>query len=414
MLLPSMLMFSITTITLAQSVRVSSFIIESDHRRALINAISSPYDTIIVDNIDEPWVLKPVVLKARHNKVIILEKGVELQAMPGAYPKTSDALLTFIQCSNIAIEGNENVLCMNKAEYTDGEWRHLISLRACKDFRIQNLTVRESGGDGIYIAGYGRGTYSENIVIDNVLSLNNKRQGLSIISGKNILISNSRFSDTKGTLPGAGLDIEPNNEDDVLDNIRVTSCTFSNNYHSGILLALGKLKSSSKPVSIFFSNSILRNNHATEHPRSAAEILINSNKDSPVKGDVIFENCVVENSKWGIFYSRKRADAFSVLFKNCVGRNVCMDASWPPIYLEVPDYRNDTGPLGGFTFENLYLEYAAELPLMVVRGSRMGTLKNLKDITGDITIKGGAKEDFKYINYTPESNLNVSLDIVHK
>ena len=399
---------------MGQSVKVSSFGVETDHSTAFIRAMESDQDTIIMDNIHQAWVLKPIILKEIQNKVIILEKGVEIHAKSGAFQKTSDALLTFIQCNNIKIYGNEGIMCMNKAEYTEGEWRHLISLRSCRDFHIQDLTVRDSGGDGIYIAGYGRGSFSENIVIDNVLSLNNKRQGISIISGKNILISNSRFSDTSGTLPGAGLDIEPNNENDVIVDIRVDACTFSNNYHSGVMLALGKLKSSSLPVSIYLSNSILRNNHSPEHPRSASEIIINANKDSPVKGEVVFENCVIENSKWGIFYSRKRADAFSVSFKNCIARNICQNASWPPILLEVPDYRNTTGPLGGFSFENLYLEYTHDIPVVVVQGSRFGTLENLKDFRGDITIKGGSSEYFKYVNYNPEANVNVKLDIVNR
>jgi hypothetical protein len=31
---------------------------------------------------------------------------------------------------NVTILGNENILSMNKTEYTDGEWRHVLGLLA--------------------------------------------------------------------------------------------------------------------------------------------------------------------------------------------------------------------------------------------------------------------------------------------
>jgi hypothetical protein len=180
------------------------------------------------------------------------------------------------------------------------------------------------------------------------------------------------------------------------------------------MIALGRLTASSRPVSIAIKGCILNNNHSRDHPRSAAEIIIGSNMDNPVKGEVVFDQCVIENSNWGIFYSRKREDAYSVTFKDCTAKNICKDGSWPPVFLEVPNYRQPRGSLGGYFFDNLYLEYGTDVPFMVVQGSRLGTLKKVKNIKGTVTIMGLEYEDFNYINYNPESNEGVELEITRK
>lgn len=102
-----------------------------------------------------------------------------------------------------------------------------------------DFIIRDSGGDGIYIAGKGEGTFSENIYLENIKSINNKRQGMSIISAHNVFVKNCEFTETNGTLPEAGLDIEPNTPKDRIVKINFENCSFTNNNHSGILLSLG-------------------------------------------------------------------------------------------------------------------------------------------------------------------------------
>lgn len=401
-----------TFVGFGQSFKVSSF--EGDAGTALKRAMASSYDTIILDKRPEGWTFGPTRIKGARNKILLIEEGVEIKAKQNAFLKSNDALFQFIQCEGIEIIGNKVTITMNKEEYTEGEWRHGISLREVKDFIIKDLTICNSGGDGIYIAGLARGSFSKNVLLERIHSINNKRQGISIISGSNIKISDCVFSDTKGTLPGAGLDIEPNNEEDIIRQIEVVNSVFQNNYRAGIMLALGKLKGSSEPVSIVFRNCRLKNNHSPENKKAAAEIIFGASKDDPVKGDVLFKNCIVESSNWGLFYSRKRADAYQVSFIDCAAINICAAGSWPPIYLEVPDYRQVTGPLGGYSFENLYLEYSSEVPFAIVRGSRLGTLSGLQNIKGDVTISGSGAENIKYINYDPKLNREVNLEITRK
>ncbi|HMB61472.1 MAG TPA: right-handed parallel beta-helix repeat-containing protein [Eudoraea sp.] len=399
--------------SISQSRNISSY--SENANMAVMFAMRSPYDTIIFDKGASPWILGPMNIKNVRNKVVILEEGVEIKAKPGAFPKTGHALFQFIECTDITILGNGGLIRMNKEEYTDGEWRHGISLRGCKNFTIRDLTVRDTGGDGVYLDGWGKDIpYSENITIKGVHSINNKRQGLSIISAKTVLISDCLFAETKGTNPAAGLDIEPDHPDNQIVDIRINHCTFRDNYGTGIKLALAQLNSDSNPISVLVENCVITNNHSEDNPKSAAELLIHSNSYSPVKGEVVFRKCVIENSKWGVFYSRKRADSFSVTFIDCSAKNICSAGTWPPFFLEVPDYYKKTGEVGGFFFKNFYLSYKTEVPLLVVQGSRIGTLEGLKDIGGDITISGNDNEFFRFVNYDPKLNNNVNLDITRK
>src|SRR5699024_10041402 len=60
-------------------------------------------------------------------------------------------------------------------------------------------------GDGIYI----NGTNKDIKIIGGILE-RNRRNGISIISGSNILIKNTKIENTFGHLPCARIDIEPN------------------------------------------------------------------------------------------------------------------------------------------------------------------------------------------------------------
>lgn len=399
----------------AQATKVSSFGYDAeDATSAIYKAMLSLHDTLIIDRQEGPWIIGPMTFKGVSNKTILIEKGVELHAKKNAFPRTSDALLEFSDCSNIKLLGEGTKLCMNKSEYTDGEWRHGISLRKCKDITLKNLEIHDSGGDGIYISGSKKGEFSENILISNLVSSNNKRQGISIISAQNVQIEHSIFQNTVGTLPGAGADLEPNTKYDRLENIVFSNCMFQNNDHSGIVLALSKMEADSRPVDIRFVDCTIQNNHNENNKYVAGEITLSAHKTNPVRGAVLFENCTIQKSKWGLLYSRKTNNAYHVTFKNCSAIDICQDGSFPPIYLEVPDYYQGDFSLGGFTFDNVFIKYSTDVPLILVRGSSLNTLNHLSDITGQITVEGNTGKKIEYIKYDSDDDQNVSLSILYK
>ncbi len=409
-IIPFCLIFN-TEQLVSQTVKVSSFgFYPEDSSKAIIDAIHSNSDTIIFDKQKSDWITKPITLKNIRNKTIIFEEGVCLRAKSGAFNRNNNKLFEMINAKDVNIIGYGATFIMEKAEYNHGEWRHAISLRKCNNIAIKGLTIRDSGGDGIYIAGMEKGSYSENILIEDVKSINNRRQGMSIISAQNLLVRNSSFNSTNGTLPEAGVDIEPNNPQDRIVNVRFEKCSFAENNHAGILLALTKLDNTSVNVNIEFYDCYLSMNHHPDNKYVASEIVISANAANPVKGNVLFEECFIDGSKWGLLYSRKQSNAFHVTFKNCAAKNICQNNSMAPIYLEVPDYYKTYGALGGYTFDNLLLEYKVDLPFLFVQGSKLNTLKNVEDINGSITVIGNIKKDFFYNNYNPKNNINVKME----
>lgn len=96
----------------------------------------------------------------------------------------------------------------------DGEIGDGISIQGADNIVIEDVTIKNCWGDGIYIDrefGSSNSTPSTNINILNVDCNGNRRQGLSVVSGEYINVDNSWFRNTgiDGVGPGAGIDLEP-------------------------------------------------------------------------------------------------------------------------------------------------------------------------------------------------------------
>ena len=116
-----------------------------------------------------------------------------------------------------------------------GEWGMGMAILDSDNIEVRDLSIKNCWGDCIYIGqvGYLKESYSQKVSIENVTCQAGRRQGLSIIAGKDIFIENCRFVDTgslKFTAPGAGIDIEPNIlGETIVDNIIIDNCEFYGN-----------------------------------------------------------------------------------------------------------------------------------------------------------------------------------------
>jgi uncharacterized phage protein (TIGR02218 family) len=111
---------------------------------------------------------------------------------------------------------------------TTSEWNHAIEAFNCQHVTIRDITLRKNTGDGISMGGT-----TDDIILDNVLSDNNRRQGLSIVHATNVLVTDSIFRNTHGTSPECGIDIEPENGD-TCQHITIQNCKFETNAKYGI------------------------------------------------------------------------------------------------------------------------------------------------------------------------------------
>jgi len=107
------------------------------------------------------------------------------------------------------------------------EWNHGIYLRGSR-VTVRDLRVANCTGDGISIGGS-----ASDVVIQNVVSTNNRRQGLSITNCSNIKVYDSEFSYTNGTSPECGIDIEPD-AGYTCSNVWIENCRLNNNKKYGI------------------------------------------------------------------------------------------------------------------------------------------------------------------------------------
>lgn len=133
--------------------------------------------------------------------------------------------------SNVEISGGQ-ILGDRKTHIFDSnstdEWGHGIQILGCKAVTIRDLRVADCTGDGVEVGG---GSYD--VVIDNIVSTNNRRQGLSITQAQKVRVYDSEFSFTNGTSPECGIDIEPDLPAYAKD-IVIANCDIHDNAKYGI------------------------------------------------------------------------------------------------------------------------------------------------------------------------------------
>ena len=204
--------------------------------------------------------LKPVLL-IRNKTNIIIEGGV-IDGNKEAATRTTDILIqggSFIKILR--------TVCRN-AEETGG-----------------------NRGDGIYI---GMGTTPEvsppkDITIDGVVCDGNERQGMSVITAKNLRVLNSTFSNTTGHAPGGGIDFEPNTPADYFEDVVLENCILSGNQFGLVM------KNSAKGEDKAHRNISIKNNRMTNNRSFGMNISCKG-----AEGIFIERNIINSNEGWGM------------------------------------------------------------------------------------------------------------------
>ncbi|UZO80233.1 T9SS type A sorting domain-containing protein [Aquimarina sp. ERC-38] len=378
----------------AQKIYASSFgFNKSDATEAFRAAMYAKADTVVIDRQAGPWYIKPTRLFDVSDKVIIFEKGVIIQSKKGEYSSRNAKLIDLLRPKNLEILGYGAELRMNRSELpkspSSSQGRHALTIGVGDNIKVKGLSIKDAMGDGIYIGGSGKNdskSYSKNILLEDIFVENSYRQAITLISVENFTAKFCRFIKSNGALPEAGLDIEPNYNFERIVNVNFEDCRFMDNNHSGIKIAVVNLDGSSEPISVNFKDCYLYNNHSPSNKYAATEIHLGTSKDKsyPVKGEVMFERLMIENSNWGALYSRKPSNSYFVTFKDCVFKDICKNGDKSPIYLEVQDYSNTSPFLGGYKFENVVIDYKSNTEAFVVFGHK--TLKGVSNISGNINI----------------------------
>jgi hypothetical protein len=222
------------------------------------------------------------------NSKMQVDSGVTVSANSGF--GSGDRMLN-INSSNVTITGagaSASVFQAPKARAAsqgDGsEYRHCLAIQGASNVTVTGISCNQSGGDGLYVSA------ATNVAVSNSTFDGNYRNGASVIGQLNhINISGNRFTNTNGTLPQAGVDIEPNNPADFVLDVNFADNVTSNNAGDGFAVSLWTLDSSSQPVGITVAR-----NHSDQNGRYG--YFANNNDPSNASGAVTFTDCTTDQS----------------------------------------------------------------------------------------------------------------------
>ena len=285
------------------------------------------------------------------------------------FPMGDNPFFSIWNLSNVTIEGNVNnpaVIKMNIGEYDEtpgsagNEHRHIFSICASDSITIKNLSLQTSGGDGIYLGGQrdnGATNYCDNIIIENVEFLENARNGISIISAQNVIINNCKFTRTGrinppnlslGGEPGYGIDIEPNNPNEVLQNITIQNCEFSDNNGAPFGAGLQKYTNASPQISLTMKNNkVYMGKYGIVLAKLAA---------GNVSGTIIINDLYMEDMEGEALRLFNWINgSVSIEISNCEVSNYCVDSNseWQSA-IEIYNNVNSTDySAGGITLKDI-------------------------------------------------------------
>jgi hypothetical protein len=259
-----------------------------------------------------------------NNSNVFVDAGVTVTANSGY---NAGQVMLAIHSSNVTITGagaTAAVFQMRKSEYTSGESRHCLDIQGTgtaiiTNIRITGISCNDSGGDGLYVRQVS------NLTVSDCIFDNNRRQGSSITGQVNhIYYLRDHFTNTNGTAPQAGIDVEPNQPPDFLLDVKITDCYTDGNYGDGIMVSTWLMDATSQPIDV----TVLRN-HATGNGRFGYSGQNNDPSNAP--GTILFQDSFSDQSgsygAAGYFYEGTGA---ALIFQNLTVTNPHVNG--PSIY----------------------------------------------------------------------------------
>ena len=258
---------------------------------------------------------------AEYNGGLNLPSNIEIKGLKGStlkvIPNEAENYVVFraFNKSNITIDNVTILGDKDEHETADGEWGHGIMILQCQNVNIKNCNISKTWGDGIYLGIlYGNTITSQNTnvnIINNIID-DVSRNGISMCSGKNVVINNNKCSNITRTAPKSAIDIEPEGNgttSPILDNIEISDFISENNVYgvhyyystacaSSVIMNLKNIYSKNDRVSFVFSTQ--------------------SGITNPDTGIINCENIYSENSGYTAFSILNWKDGLADIYLNNV------------------------------------------------------------------------------------------------
>lgn len=160
-------------------------------------------------------------LKLKDRQVLQLN-GAELKALPST--NRHGAVVQSYGTHGWRIEGPGLITGERDVHRgTTGEWGMGVLAFAANDWSIgPGVRINNCWGDGIYVGGERRvGDFCHGFLIDEVEVWNCRRNGISIVGGRNGEIRRVHIHHVRGTGPEGGIDLEPDHPSKPNRNITI-------------------------------------------------------------------------------------------------------------------------------------------------------------------------------------------------
>jgi hypothetical protein len=236
-----------------------------------------------------PLLIKDNGLDFHSNTHAVFEKGGMILMSPSK--KSFFQAFRIQNCSNVSLFYPEIVGDRDKHLGKTGEWGMGIYIISSNNIKIYSSKISSCWGDGMYISG--NKTPSSNIKIINSFLDNNRRNAISIINVRNLEMVNILATNTYGTNPMSGIDIEPNKNTDTMDSLLFKNVYTINNYQAGFKIQLRSLLRPDivQDVNIHIIDMF---SSGSEYSFYLGPVLKMANAFSglpqPIKGKIIIEN----------------------------------------------------------------------------------------------------------------------------
>ena len=249
-----------------------------DYTKALQRGIDNN-ENVILPNF--PILINDKGLLLRSNTIIVFNKNSALKKM--TTNKSNYDILKISGVKNIKVYFANIIGDRYNHGGKDGEWGMGIGIWNSENIQIEIPRIKYCWGDGIYI------NHSNMITINKPFLNNNRRNGLSIISGTNITVDSLLATNHDGTAPKAGIDIEPNNNYEELKNIIINNPITYNNTQ-GVLIALEAMNGKTSK-----NMKITINNHTDDSSDYSLGLYVNKNR---LNDAFLIGTIDIINSKW--------------------------------------------------------------------------------------------------------------------
>ena len=298
------------------------------------NVVLNGKSTYLISSNDDIYPFLWMGIHIRSNTVIE-GNGATLKAIPsscGAYSIVSVVEKEDVVIRNVNFQGDSDSHPEQRMEWGDG-----VETRSAKNVRIEHCTFSGFIADGILIAEHPDLSrhYSSDIEIVDCDIFTYGRNGISVIAGDGVRISNCRIGTAIGNWapfgPWSCIDIEPDYATQPVTNIDIVGCVFDNNrivngVNSNFVYNIDNPSSSSVSISDCFGNGAFSvkggraNQYNNKHSLSITSCQMGAlTYESKAPVQTVVSNCRINhNDNHVAIYIAECVENSSLVIKDCV------------------------------------------------------------------------------------------------